>query len=371
MTRGPIIDPPKGLRQRQRADGKWRLWWEPTPAARELGFEPIELDASRPTWSVRRAQKINDDVAAARGGARATPQARTISDLILSYTRSPRFLDRLSDATRRDYVLAFRIIREKWGNARVAEITKPVMSEWYDTLYADTGKSAAKAYLAKMSVLMTYAEIKGWCPVNPCLRLQMVTPKKRNRVASWSEQDALVAAADKLGRWSVGTAILLSAFHGQRVTDVLAVTWKHLEGDRLMLIQSKHGSAVSMKLNPEVVQRLSSRRYDDTATAVCLFEGTGRPYSDLTQFSGAFRRVRKLAAQSCPSVYDIQFRDLRRTFNARAAAGGANAKDRADAMGNQIDINPALEMTYNPPTTAAADAAAAAAARPDPKRKQA
>lgn len=62
VTGGPIKNPPAGLRQRRRSNG-WRIWWEPSAAARAKGFETVELDANQLTASVRRAKQINNAVA--------------------------------------------------------------------------------------------------------------------------------------------------------------------------------------------------------------------------------------------------------------------------------------------------------------------
>ena len=66
--RRPIAAPPPRVRQRQRADGTWRLWWEPEQAIRSQGFATVELDADRLTWSQREAQRLNRLVEDARAG---------------------------------------------------------------------------------------------------------------------------------------------------------------------------------------------------------------------------------------------------------------------------------------------------------------
>ena len=69
MTARPPIPPkdlPPGLRQRRRADGAWRVWWEPSKTVRALGFAPVELPASAPTKALREAERLNREVARAR-----------------------------------------------------------------------------------------------------------------------------------------------------------------------------------------------------------------------------------------------------------------------------------------------------------------
>ena len=71
--------------------GAWRIWWEPETTLRELGFEPVELDPKRLTWSVREAERLNGLVEAARSrGASATQgekTGRTVKALIATDTK--------------------------------------------------------------------------------------------------------------------------------------------------------------------------------------------------------------------------------------------------------------------------------------------
>eukprot|EP00919_Chromeraceae_sp_WS-2016_P079842 GHVR01188887.1.p1 GENE.GHVR01188887.1~~GHVR01188887.1.p1 ORF type:complete len:110 (-),score=14.87 GHVR01188887.1:181-510(-) len=67
-NRAPITDKVTGLRQRRRANGSWRVWWEPNQSARDLGFDAVELNADRATWSVREAKRLNEDVDRKRKG---------------------------------------------------------------------------------------------------------------------------------------------------------------------------------------------------------------------------------------------------------------------------------------------------------------
>ncbi|MBQ0752204.1 MAG: hypothetical protein KBT70_18575, partial [Roseovarius sp.] len=140
----PIRETIKGLRQRQRADGTWRIWWEPKPAERALGFSATELDATRPALSIRQATQINADVERARKGEprKGTSGPRTIDALIVDYRKSRFFLDK-RPATQRSYNINLNAIAKKWGPHRVADFTKPVMHEWYETIRDRSGPDQA------------------------------------------------------------------------------------------------------------------------------------------------------------------------------------------------------------------------------------
>ena len=65
-----IDNPPAGLRERRRSDGTVRIWWEPSAAARALGFSVVELDEKRLTWSRREVEKLNTELARAQRNGR-------------------------------------------------------------------------------------------------------------------------------------------------------------------------------------------------------------------------------------------------------------------------------------------------------------
>lgn len=76
MNQPPIKEPPSRVRQRWRARANaWRIWWEPETALRELGFEPVELNPKRLTWSVREAKRLNGLVDQRRTGVATLARA--------------------------------------------------------------------------------------------------------------------------------------------------------------------------------------------------------------------------------------------------------------------------------------------------------
>ena len=81
-------------------------------------------------------------------------------------------------------------------------------------------------------------------------------------------------------------------------------------------------------------------------------------------FRHRFGDVRKAAAKRQPSLRDVQFRDLRRSWAWWSREGGSTERDRADGLGNQSDKNARLGQTYNPASFAGAQRAVEAMRRP-------
>lgn len=391
MTKGaPITERIPNLRQRRRADGSWRIWWEPSGTAREHGLKPVDLDASKLTWSIRQAKKLNEDASATIAGdaPRAVgPGGRTLSALIHAYRRDPEFTDK-KPATRTSYEANLRLIERKWGPQPVSAFSKPIMREWYVTLRSTAGETQAVSLIRTMSILFSFAELKGWRAedTNPCYRLKMKQPTKRRRVATWAELDALLDASIELDLRVVGTACLMSALQGQRQTDVLEAVKEDFSeltiplpsgGQRQVwawrVDRSKRGTLGMMQLHPIVLERIEAQLTDEDFDGPILINPrSGRAY-DKFAFSDHFDQVRAKAAETLPSLIgqdQLQFRDLRRTFSVWARAGGASDDDVGDVLGNSAALDPQLQDTYMPPTFETASRAVLSIARPTPSQER-
>ena len=365
-----VEDVPARMRQRKRTSGTWRLWWEPTAAEREaFGFEPVELDPARLTWSIREAEALNRAVERARAGLSVKARGgRTVSKLVLEYRRSPAWA-KLRPATQRDYAATFLRIEAKWGGTQAAAFTRPILREWYETLYRENGKWIAQHDLRVFSVLFGYGELRGWVNVNPATRLKMETPAPRDRVLSWEEFDALCAAAEDLGLAGMRLAIAVAWYQGQRQADVLAARVESFGADgmwRFLRSKAKAGSkqkAAVLPVHSELVPLIEARRAEAEGEGPLVLNAEGAAYLP-DNFRTHFAKVRARAARIMPAIRDVQFRDLRRSWAWWAREGGASDRDRADGMGNQSDKDVRLGITYNPASQAGAGRAVEAMRRP-------
>lgn len=387
MTKPPFDKLPRGLglRQRQRADGSWRVWWEPNSTERAQGAEPAELDADRATWSKREATRLKKQ---ASGTATPTPTGsggRTIEALAEAFQQSPRFRKKLRPATQAGYVADFRVIIDKWGAQPVTAFTKPVIYAWWETLDAKAPTYAAKL-IRSFSVLFTHAEKLGWRPENsnPCAKLGMQGAVRRKRYATWPEIDSLLTTAGAMDLHSMACAISLAVLTGQRESDIALA---HLDGFTTSntlqmdgapaliwdLRRSKRGNLGTIPVHPEAAARV--RRLIDAATSdqVALLhdEQTGKAYS-LDLFRKRWAAIRARAALTRPSLLapNLQFRDLRRTFGILARAGGATREDAADVLGNSADVDAGLGEVYMPSQTETALRAVMAIRRPPEAQKK-
>ena len=376
------------MRQRTRSNGTIRVWWEPREDARKLGFEVVELDANRMSWSRKRAEALNAEVERVRVGGpekmKEAPRAgsRTISALIADYKGSPHFNGKLSEKTRDSYRKLMLQIDDKWGTRRAGEFDKAVMNAWYETLYTSRGPRMAQALIRMMSILFQRAEVLGWRSENsnPCYKLQIVTPKPRSRAGAEDELAAILMGANALGLKGMALAIMLGLCQGQRQTDIRLAkrgdfTIRRLpnggQGWVWQLVRSKRQNLGAMIVHPSAVPQLRGI-LAFTGLAACPLratdtlirdEATGAPYSEFL-FNKRWRAILAWAADpdlgNCPSVANLQFRDLRRTFGVLARAAGASKDDIADVLGNSAAVNPLLGETYMPASFETASRAIAA-----------
>lgn len=390
----PLAAPPANVRQRRRASGDWRVWWEPTAAARAAGMAPVDLDPADPARALRMARDLNRKAARAGKAPKPQPRGRTITDLIDDYQGSPHWTDALRPKTRESYRRLMSLIDRKWGPTLVADFTRPVMVEWYETLYRASGQWQAVALIRMMSILFDRAERIGWRPenTNPCLRLKARVPAPRRRVASWAEIDALVAAADAADAPSLALAVLLSALQGQRQTDVLGATAGQFQQGRLpgapetgspgaaclvwRLTRSKRSTEGAMVIHPEVEPRLRAAllrarsraalagRNPDAEPVLTDEANENRRFTDDT-WQNRWTALRSAAAsRGLPDIATLQFRDLRRTFGVLSRAGGASKGDTGDVLGNSAATDPRLGETYMPASFDTASRAVLAIRRP-------
>lgn len=395
--RPPIGDAPPRLRQRQRAGGDWRIWWEPRASDRKFGFDVVELDAARINWSVTEAKRLNKqlDLAVETGSRTAGPRktGRLMSDLIANYRLSIHFTETLSASSQTSYRKLMLQIENKWGAQRVAAFDKATMAAWYQSLYREKSSYMAKALIRQMSILFEHAETLGWRPENsnPSQRLKMKTPAPRDRLATWDEIEAVIEAADSLGYAGLVLAIHLSLFQGQRQTDVIEATrgaFRLLETPdpatghtrpewTWTLMRSKNQKFAILPVHPEVLPLLRmALAQTGTATAprldedaLILDEATGKPYS-VDLFAKRWAKARALAAKRYPSITTLKFRDLRSSFSRLARAAGASDDDTGDALGNTSATNPHLRQTYMPASFETARRAILAVQRPKPETKK-
>lgn len=199
-----------------------------------------------------------------------------------------------------------------------AALTKPICKALYEQLWEKHGLATARACLAALSVVLSWAIGNGKLklPVNPALGLGMTTPEPRQRAGTPAEIRQLVAAADLAvypgkGKDShklfalpeVGDMTILGVWTGQRQADRLRLTEAELAGGRLVDQQNKTDARVDFPQGPELVARLAAIKARQKlwkvvpAASAPIIHHSARqaPFKHGTDYAHIFARVRAVA----------------------------------------------------------------------------
>lgn len=170
--------------------------------------------------------------------------------------------------------------------------------------------------------------IDGFPEINPAARQKMRTGKKGGRIWEPHELDAMVAAADQLGLHSIGTAITLNHWIGQREGDVLTMPRSAYRNGEIVLEQHKTGvwAPLPVDLIAHLTERLeaefarqSERRIEALPERpILICELTGKAWNEFT-FRHKMIEIRADAAKAVPSCAGLQFQHLRHTAVVRLA----------------------------------------------------
>lgn len=377
----PALAPRDGLRQRQRADGTWRVWWEPTAGQRKAGAGPVDLSHLRPGEAQRRATALAAQWSGGQPGA-TQPRGRSIDALIADYLASRYFTD-LAATTQASYRHDLRAISDKWGVQPVPAMTPPLMVSWYEALLAARGPSRARAILTMAGILFRHAERRGWIAkgANPAREIGMKRAPVGTRIASAEELQALAAIAADHDEM-VFFALRLACVTGQRLTDILAASAGQFGAEVLHLpdtaatavpamvwrfIRSKRGNAAVIPILDEWLHAAITVLSHRHPTGPLIRDGHGKPMT-LRRFGTRFAAIRDRAAHLCPSIATLEWRAIRRTVGVRARALGLGRDDVGDLLGNTLAHSAELSAAYTPATTATTLRVVAAITEPERKK---
>lgn len=360
-----------------------RYFWQPAAALRAQGWKLTRLPDSFAA-AVAMAEDLNARLdawragtgegpggaapvaAGTKGGGSTAPRATpgSVDALIVAYKAS-RFWHGLAPKTQQGYLWCLAAISKWSGDAPASAITAPLVQRFYESLMTSGTRSAehratpakAAAVIRVLRLLLEAGrklEVRTGQPfvtLNPATRpgLEVV---RRREPRLWSAEDvaAMVAAADRLGWRSIGSAILLNSWIGQRQSDVLTLPRWDVAGGELAFRQGKtrRNVALPVHLVPALVERLQGEAARPGAvlspTHAFVHEGTGKPWQPDT-FRHVFAEVRaeavapsaKAIAEGVkprPECAGLWFMELRHSAVTRLHEAGVDALGIAGITGH-------------------------------------
>ncbi len=256
-------------------------------------------------------------------------------------------------------------MKEPFAGKMVASIGVPELNDFYLYLKAARGHHMALAVIAAFSAAWTWGKKSTFWRLGPNPRHEIEFDRPEGRIVIFEAQEisALIKAADAmpartladgtvLTRKSIGDAIMLGLFTGQRQRDRLSLADEGLFDGRRKFRQSKTKMVVEIKETPWLATRLADaqRRVSELKLklglrerppTVVVDERTGREY-DGTTYRHTFAEVRALAIKGsaelglapCPSIEGKTDQDLRDTCVTLLYRAGNDLQAIADISGH-------------------------------------
>lgn len=380
-----------------------RYFWQPSVQMRVAGWLPVRLPDA-PAGAIAEAERLNAQLDAWRQGAtidptttpfrtprRATPTRKaaatpgSIDALIRDYQAS-RFWQTLAVDTRNSYQANLDLISTWAGDAPVRAITPVAVQSFHDslavkTITGDNGKKRRVATPAKaaaairvLRLLLTNARRLGYLAAgdgNAASRPGLTGTTSTARLWSPAAVAAFVAMADHLKWPSIGTAVFLDVWLGQRQNDVLTLARPDVVDARITLRQSKTGAVVALPVHlvPALQARLQAeidraRTRAPHAATLLVCEATGRAWKR-DHFRHIFHDIRAAAITGdsdaglppCPELAGLQFRWLRHTAVTRLAEAGCTIPEIASISGHSLAAVEQILQRYLVRTANLAEAA--------------
>lgn len=377
------------------AGGLPRYFWQPSSKLRQEGWRPerVPLDhgdyadaGALEAAAIARARVLNDRLDRARAAAALAasrpvppPAARSVADLVAAYRASDSFT-RLAATTQRGYRQCLAKI-EAWGEGVPVHEVKPAnVRRLIDSMRATPAYANAVARV--LQAAFKFGRLHGWVEHNPATNMGLRGADPSGLIWPAEAVAAFVACADAMGLHSVGDAVILNEWLGQREADILRLPRAVYREGGLIIRQHKTRATVMLPVDrvpllkarmEDIARRNAARERRPGAVAastVVVSEATGRPYK-ADNFRHVFSRVRARLAETHPSfelgyllpgrdmtapdafsvrTEALTFMHLRHTAVVRLAEAGVELPGIASITGHALATLPRVLRHYLPRT---------------------
>jgi integrase len=249
----------------------------------------------------------------------------TFADLARAYRGSPEF-HRLAASTRAAYEKRIAWLDARWGALEVASIDREAVLALRDRLAARPRQ--ADWMLQVLRLLLNFAldrPSRFGLTHNPAARFRRIWAPSPDANRPWTaaELDAVLAGAAP----PIALAVALGAFTGQRLGDVLRMTWTAIRGARIALRQGKTGEDLTIPLHA----RLRALLAGEKRRAVTIVAGVrGRPLS-ASGFQTLWQRERRRLGFAA----GLTFHGLRHLLAQLLAEAGASEEEIGAVLGHR------------------------------------
>jgi len=334
------IDRPRHFVSRKMKSGRVRYYWQPSTSARLAGFAPKPLGCDL-AQAVAQAEAINKQWDEWSAGHDFAPvEYGSLEWVAREFRGSSRWP--LNPASRRQYEWAIGLLLAKaseWKqeNAHVSGLDDRAIALMREQ-FAQSSQHKARQAMALMRMLLVYAKSRGIIASNPMEGQRYANPEPRGQIWRSDEVDAVCDHAPE----AIARAVRIAADTGQRIGDILNLTWSNVKPTGLTFRQIKTRALVRVPMTGTLRKTLDAAKRD-SVFVIPAKDGTQRSYDS---FLREFRKASKAAGIRS----DLQFRDLRRTCVVRLAEAGCEIPEICAITGHSLSSADSILETYLPRT---------------------
>lgn len=251
--------------------------------------------------------------------ARTTGDRTKISGLLASYRASDDWKN-LSDKTRKNWKPFLDRIQTKFGGLSIGAFDRPLMRvairKWRDEM-KHTPRQADMA-LQVLSRVLSFGIAEGQLQVNACTGVPRIYRSDRSEII-WTDDD--MAALAKKASAEVMWAVRLAAMTGLRKSDVLRLSWTHVQGHSIEIRTGKSGERKTAVI--PLYSSLRALLQEIPKRATTILTNTDK-VSWKTGFDASFIRAKNAAG------VDKHFHDLRGTAATKMFLAGLTVREIAE-----------------------------------------
>ncbi len=295
------------LKHVKRVRAKGRTYWYHRITGERLPTDHEERAA--------RVLKINNSVA--NKAPRNEPGS--LSDIITQYKQAPEYRG-LTTGTRREYAIYLDLLSEKWGALPVTTVERHHILALRDKYAKTPGK--ANKIVTVLRILLTFSIDRDYRRDNPARDIKKL--KMGAGHVFWPDEaiERFLQTAPPM----MTLALKLGLYTGQRLGDVLAMSWHDYDGDWIQVVQSKTGTKLSIRVHRVLKEALDGQ---DRVSPIILTTETGRPFTG-SNFRHHFGKARKAAG-----LVGLTFHGLRYTAASKLFEIGCTPSEVASLTGHK------------------------------------
>lgn len=251
------------------------------------------------------------------------PKTDTVESLIALWQASPEWAQ-MSNRTKEDWARYCRILKDKWGEFRAADIQPKHVLALRDRF----GKTPVTAnnLMRCLSSMLSWSVPRGWRPDNPCREIKPL--RGGEGYEPWPKEVIDICKQELPPKlWQ---AAALALYTGQRKADVLKMRRDAINANGLLCVrQGKTGKVLLLPLHKDLQAVLDTIPAADLGPI--LTNEHGRPWT-ITAFNSAWKRHRPAILRE----RNLVFHGLRKSAVVMLLEVGATTAEVAAVTGQSL-----------------------------------